>query len=501
MKRKILALLTLCLTALMSLTGLTACNELSLPFPLELPSLSQLKELPQLQDLPQLSVQLNPEFPYLHIHVYDKEVVSEDFIASQATCDKKATYYYSCKCGDKGNRTFENGDLLAHSFVDGVCEGCSINFVDIAFDGGAGTEAQPYIIANVEQLENIAKVPNFSYFKVKDGVEELDLSGWATIDFNGCFDGNGVKLVNLTTQLFRKVGNYENKDIYIKNFEVNVNIVSTGSVALIKQISNFGITTFENVNIHGYIEGESNTAVLFSFGTKNGHETGSNYTVELKNVKSDVTLVCVTAQPLAMVVAHAFPGVDNKLTLKIDGQTEFTGSVYSAGDKKYNEYVAIGDYEIYVQDELITQAEIDAIQITKTVPVKGEEGYMLTIGENVSKVVVSITGQLTAYDENDEKIATKSGITMTFGTTEIVEGLDGTVKVFDLFDSATIVNNASELGFEIIDGVLTLCIAQNANYCEGAIRLQVQQYNAEGGIVSCGTLEIHKFVKEVQNAN
>ena len=39
------------------------------------------------------------------------------------------------------------------------------------------------------------------------------------------------------------------------------------------------------------------------------------------------------------------------------------------------------------------------------------------------------------------------------------------------------------------------------NYCDGAIRLQVQQYNADGGIVSCGTLEIHKFVKEVQNAN
>lgn len=460
-----------------------------------------------------------------HTHVFDMEIISRARLASEATCTSKATYYYSCTCGKMGEETFEVGevaeheydtnwsydkthhwhtplcacteniDIGEHSFVDNVCTTCGANYIRFLFDGGIGTEEDPYIISNVEELANIAIVPEFSYYKVKDGVEELDLSDWTAIRLNGSFDGNGVKLVNLSTRLFTHVGNNEEKEIYLKNFEVTINFVSSTHAALIKEIDNFGTTVFEDVKIHGYIEGESNTAALFSFGTNNGYDGGSNYTVELNNVKIDATIVCVTGQPLAAFIAHSFPGANNKLTLKVDDETEFTGEVYSAGDKKYNEYVSIGTYEIYKEGVLITQSEIETKPINKVVPELTEEGYFVTADENVDKITVSITAQISAYDEDDNVIPSKVGITMTFTTKDITEGLDGSVKVLDKFGTATIVNNANGYDAQIDNGVLTIYVAQSVSYESGTVRLQVQQYNEQGDIISCGTLNIYNFVK------
>ena len=410
-----------------------------------------------------------------HIHIY----------SSEWSFDK--THHWqnaACGCDNK----LEYGE---HVYEDSLCTVCNANSVHLLFDGGEGTEANPYIISTVEEFANIAEVPTFAYFKVKDGVEQLDLSNWSSIRLNGCLDGNNVKLVNLNTRLFTHVGNNEEQQIYVKNLEVTINFVSSSHAALIKEIDNFGTTVFENVSIHGYIEGESNTAVLFSFGTQNGHETGSNYTVELKNVKTDVTLVCAGPQPFAGFVAHAYAGTGNKLTLNIDAQTEFTGEVYSAEVRTFNEYVAIGAYEINVEGQPYTQLTKQTVKlINKVLPVKGENGYTLAIGENVSKVVVAVTGQLTAYDENGEKIATKSGITMTFKTESITEGLEGNLNILGLFDSLEIVNGAEAYNAELVDGVLKVYIPQNASYETGWVKLQVQQYNANGEIVSCGTLEI-----------
>lgn len=445
MKRKIVVFLTLCFILCVALTSLTACDKLA----------------------------------FLHKHTYSNDwSYDKTYHWHEATCD----------CETKSG-------LAEHTFVDGVCSGCNIEYLAVAFDGGTGAQDDPYIISTVEELENIALVSQFSYFKVKDGVEQLDLSNWTSIRLNGSFDGNNVKLVNLTTRLFTHVGNNEEKYIEVKNFEVTINFVSSTHAALIKEIDNFGTTVFENVKIHGYIEGESNTAILFSFGTQNGYQGGSNYTVELKNVKVDATLVCVTAQPLGIFVAHAFAGDNNKLTLKVDADTEFTGEVYSAGDKYYNEYVSIGAYEIYVADQLIKQKEIETKAINKVLPVVGTEGYMVSVGENVSKISVSITAQISAYDADGNPIPNKAGITMTFGTKEITENLSGEIKVFDLFDSVELVNGASEYKVEIVEGVMKLYVAQNANYASGVVRLQIQQYATNGDIISCGTLNVFTIEK------
>ncbi len=53
-----------------------------------------------------------------HTHNFNRKTVHNDYLMSKATCENKAVYYYSCKCGEKGEETFENGNTLGHSFTE-----------------------------------------------------------------------------------------------------------------------------------------------------------------------------------------------------------------------------------------------------------------------------------------------------------------------------------------------------------------------------------------------
>ncbi|MBO7196342.1 MAG: hypothetical protein J6V80_03315 [Clostridia bacterium] len=50
-----------------------------------------------------------------HAHAYIEQVVEEKFLAS-ANCEKKATYYYSCSCGEASTDTFAYGEVIEHSY-------------------------------------------------------------------------------------------------------------------------------------------------------------------------------------------------------------------------------------------------------------------------------------------------------------------------------------------------------------------------------------------------
>ena len=56
-----------------------------------------------------------------HTHVFDKEVATDVYKATDATCMAKATYYKSCACGAKGTTTFEYGELGAHNWTPATC--------------------------------------------------------------------------------------------------------------------------------------------------------------------------------------------------------------------------------------------------------------------------------------------------------------------------------------------------------------------------------------------
>ena len=56
-----------------------------------------------------------------HTHVFEKEVATDAYKATDATCTAKATYYKSCACGEKGTATFEYGNLGAHNWTPATC--------------------------------------------------------------------------------------------------------------------------------------------------------------------------------------------------------------------------------------------------------------------------------------------------------------------------------------------------------------------------------------------
>lgn len=82
-----------------------------------------------------------------HTHTFNVKNTASDYLASPATCDSLAKYYYSCLCGEKTDRVFESGTyshILEHVEAiepdcenDGIidhykCLACKKTFFDAA---------------------------------------------------------------------------------------------------------------------------------------------------------------------------------------------------------------------------------------------------------------------------------------------------------------------------------------------------------------------------------
>ena len=57
----------------------------------------------------------------LHIHNFNVENPSNEFLRSVPTCTDPATFYYSCECGEAGEDFFEYGISLGHDFATVSC--------------------------------------------------------------------------------------------------------------------------------------------------------------------------------------------------------------------------------------------------------------------------------------------------------------------------------------------------------------------------------------------
>lgn len=58
-----------------------------------------------------------PKLEEDHTHVFDRQITADDYRNTAATCVEKATYFYSCSCGEKGTETFVYGSLTEHRFT------------------------------------------------------------------------------------------------------------------------------------------------------------------------------------------------------------------------------------------------------------------------------------------------------------------------------------------------------------------------------------------------
>ena len=381
----------------------------------------------------------------------------------------------------------------------------------VLFAGGTGTQKDPFLIVDYDTFQHVTDLydEGYYYFKVKDGVESIDCTGWTPVKLHGSFNGNNVKLNNVTACLFMNVGyQLAEEEIKLSNLEATMNVSSNGqygAAALVKNIFNSGVTTFDNVKVHGYLEGFWNMGSFYNYGTANYDNHGSNYEVVFNNCYSDATLVCASGNTIGGLFGHAYEGAGNSFTLRVNN-TEYAGQMYlTTNSGKGNKYFGMtSDYYNSLNHFFFDGVEdtfnngstknsgayTNSTKITNVVAVKGNEGYTIAKQSNVSRIVVTITAQLTAYDSQNEKIVNLSGITMTLSSTELTE-LDGaSIKIFDLFSSINITKNASEYNAGVVNNVLNISLASSSNYKSGNIRLQVNQYDSTGNIVSAGTIDI-----------
>ncbi len=70
-----------------------------------------------------------------HTCTFDQTIVADNYKKSDANCLKKAEYYYSCKCGEKNELTFEAGELGKHLWNANTGECTLCNFIEPFTEG------------------------------------------------------------------------------------------------------------------------------------------------------------------------------------------------------------------------------------------------------------------------------------------------------------------------------------------------------------------------------
>ena len=370
------------------------------------------------------------------------------------------------------------------------------------FVGGTGTEADPYLIENAEQLMNITLNydKGYAYYKVADGVDTIDCAVIPNkcISLNGSFDGNNAKFVNLAYQLFNIVGYQNNEDdITIANIDATFNSVDGG--ALIRSLINGGTTTFDNVQIHGYLEGSSNMGCFYKYGTAQ-YGSGASYTVNFINSKADATVVDISGNVVGGLIAHPFHGAGNTVTINLDANSGFFGAQYSTTGTGYNlaSINKTGGANITFNGvEGYADPQINVNKITVVKAAQAEDGtWSIAKQGNVNSMTVSITAQYTQYDADGNEIANGRGLTAVVGTKVLTE-LEANTKVLEKVTGVAFVNEYLNggMGYTIENGVLKVYVGEGRNVLSGYVRLQVAQYDANGNLISTGVVELGKVTK------
>lgn len=244
---------------------------------------------------------------------------------------------------------------------------------------------------------------------------------------------------------------------------------------------------------------------FYNYGTANYDDIGKDYEVVFNNCYSDATLVCASGNTIGGLFGHAYEGEGNSFTLRVNN-TEYAGQMFlTTSTGKGNKYFGMTSnysnanshfYFDGVEDTFNNGSDKNAgaytnsTKITEVKATKESNGYVIAKQANVSKIVVTITAQLTAYDSNNEKITNLSGITMTLSSKNIEEFNGDNILVLDKFNAVNIVKNATKYDAYVSNGTLLVALASSANYQSGNIRLQVNQYDSTGLIVSAGTIDL-----------
>ncbi|MBR3963789.1 MAG: sortase B protein-sorting domain-containing protein [Clostridia bacterium] len=138
-----------------------------------------------------------------HTHVFDKEVVDTRYEASKASCSAAATYYYSCKCGEKGTATFSYGEPNEHT--EGISwksdethhwKECTVVGCGVVIDGTKAAHTSTGENVATCQKQAVCDICGVSYGTVADHNFATTLSKdatghWYACQTTGCTEKDG----------------------------------------------------------------------------------------------------------------------------------------------------------------------------------------------------------------------------------------------------------------------------------------------------------------------
>ena len=183
------------------------------------------------------------------------------------------------------------------------------------------------------------------------------------------------------------------------------------------------------------------------------------------------------------MLGHGFEGTGNVLTITMDADSCFDGTVY--GNKAYlmMGMCTAGKFILNGVETGYTTYPSEAI--TKVNPVEGENGYTVAAVEGAAYYVVSVNAQVTSYDAEGNKIPNASGITFVLDS-ETVYGLNSVV--LGKVNSVKIVNESilGAVGYTLEGGVLNAYVGER-NALSGTITLFVTQYDKDGNVLAVGS--------------
>ena len=365
------------------------------------------------------------------------------------------------------------------------------------FYSGYGTKLEPYLIASKEQFKKISdNNDKYAYYKINPDYTDTDLSNWTSVNLHGSFDGSNKHFTNVTSGLFDYVGKKNtSEEITLKNIEATFAGAGDG---IIYCLCNTGTTTFDNVKVHGTLEGYWNFGSFISYGYLN------SFTAKFINSTSDATLNCIDST-VGGFVGNAWEGSGNTFTLIIDDNSKFTGTICSTKGQGHM-YVGMTSnygYTLYkgtVVEKVVGYKAYDNVKkITEVKPELNENGYTIAVDSNAFKLVYSVDARLDGYEsDNVTTTANRSGITMVLDMNEVTTPISDTV-LLEKVTSATIKNGADDYDYTLTNGAMEVCVPGNYNYRSGTIRLTVTQYDSKGGIICTGTTDVFKITNSTDN--
>lgn len=158
---------------------------------------------------------------------------------------------------------------------------------------GDGSEANPYLITNLEELElfrdNVNGGNNYAgkHIKLTDNIDLSSIDNWTPIgysgkSFNGVFNGNGFNISNLNINAESKsdIGFFGvTKDGEIKNFTIeNAKIAGRLNVGVVAGTPY--TTKYTDVKVCGHVE-VNGMAYVGGVGGKNAYANWTNVTVDV----------------------------------------------------------------------------------------------------------------------------------------------------------------------------------------------------------------------------